>query len=323
MNASQNTLALILVALVLGTGCRSYDVEEGLPPKGYRNEKALKLAYATRMLKLIDAKPEVPAGITVHRDLLYKETPEKDLKLDIYYPEGAGKKRPLLVFIHGGSWKSGDKDDYRRYLVDYAVKGYATATLAYRFSQEAPFPAAFHDVVCGLKWLKANARNYPIDTSRIAVIGGSAGGHLALMLGYHANDSGYRGECLAEAGADIRAVVNLYGPVDLTTDFAINHPSVIQFVGTEYSRESRPAYLAVSPLTHLSADDPPTLTFHGTIDEVVPVSQADTLHQALQKAGVVSDYHRLEGWPHTMDLGLYVNQYCQYHMDAFFAKHLK
>ena len=323
MKGNQNRLLVAMTMAVLVVGCRSYCVEDGRPPKGYRSANTLKVAFATGMLKLIDAEPEVPAQITVHRDLLYKETPEKDLKLDLYHAASATGKLPLLVFIHGGSWKSGNKDDYRRYLVDYALKGFATATLSYRFSQEAPFPAAFHDVVCGLKWLKANANAYPVDTSRIALIGGSAGGHLAMMVAYHARDSAYQGECPVQADAGIRAVVNLYGPADLTTDFAINHPSVIRFVGEEYSKDTHGAYVAVSPLTYISSDDPPTLTFHGTIDDVVPVAQADTLHQALLRSGVSSIYHRLKGWPHTMDLGLYVNQYCQFHMDAFFEQHLQ
>ncbi len=319
-----STFALLLLALLLAlSGCAGYEAEQGKPPKGYRNATMLKAAYATGRLKLIDAEPEVPTNLAAHRDLVFKNTPEKDLKLDIYHAADVKDPLPLLVFIHGGSWKSGNKDDYRRYLVDYAAKGYVTATLSYRFSQEAPFPAAFDDVVCGLSWLKANADRYYIDTNHIAVIGGSAGGHLAMMLAYQARDTTYQGACPIEIDAGIHAIVNLYGPADLTTDFAINHPSVIQFVGQEFSEASRFAYEAVSPLQFVTADDPPTLIFHGTIDDVVPVAQSDTLYQVLQRLGIPAEYHRLEGWPHTMDLGLYVNQYCQHHMDAFFRQHLQ
>ena len=318
-------LLLLLAGLLTGLcfGCTPSESAVQKPPRGYINESWLKAAYVTGLLKLIEDSPEVPAHLTVHKDLVYKETPQKTLKLDLYQPQNAQKKTPLLIFIHGGSWKSGNKDDYRRYLVDYAEKGYITATVAYRFSQEKPFPAAFDDVVCAVQWLKSNADQYHIDPEKIAVIGGSAGGHLAMMLAYHARDSTYAGDCVGEIDAEIQAVVNLYGPVDLTTDFAINHPSVKKFLGKDYSEATSQLYEAASPINFISPDDPPTLTFHGTIDQIVPVSQADLLHETLQLKQVPSEYHRLKGWPHTMDLGLKVNRYCQFHMDAFFQKHLR
>lgn len=322
------TRSLLVLGMMYGftlTGCGQEETSgPPQPPDGYANNTTLKVAYATGTLKLIEDHPEVPEDIKVTKDLVYKETPEKTLKLDIYHQKSVGSPQPLLVFIHGGSWKKGNKDDYRRYLVDYAQKGYVTATVAYRFSQEAIFPAAFNDVVCALKWLKSHATEYHIDPERVAVIGGSAGAHLAMMLGYHANDPDYEGDCdYPETDADVKAVVNLYGPVDLTTDFAINHPSVKQLIGTDYSEATKSAYEVSSPIHFITPDDPPTLTFHGTIDDIVPIVQGDMLDEALQKQKVPSYYHRLEGWPHTMDLGLKVNNYCQYYMDEFFAKHLK
>lgn len=301
--------------------CSRSDISK--PPKGYWNHSTMKIAYATKSLKLIETSPPIPENLTIYKDIVYKKTAEKTLKLDIYHQKSLSKPAPLLVFIHGGSWKSGDKDDYRRYLVDYAGKGYTTATVSYRFSQEAPFPAALDDVVCAVKWLKTHAAEYQIDPSKIAVIGGSAGGHLAMMLAYHAGDASYTSECESDAEADVQAVVNLYGPADLTTDFAINHPVVLKFIGKEYSPETKQAYEAASPLQFITPDDPPTLIFHGTIDKIVPVSQSDVLHEALKQKNVPSHYHRLKGWPHTMDLGLKVNNYCQYHMDEFFSKYLK
>jgi acetyl esterase/lipase len=314
-----------LVCFFILPGCSQTDTSgPPQPPKGYASNTTLKIAYATGTLELIEDHPEVPENIKVSKDLVYKETPEKTLKLDVYHLDSLSSPRPLLVFIHGGSWKKGNKDDYRRYLVDYAAKGYVTATVAYRLSQEAIFPAQLDDVVCGIKWLKQHAKDYFIDPDKVAVIGGSAGGHLAMLAGYHADDEDYQGECdSSSTGAEVQAVVNLYGPVDLTTDFAINHPSVKQLIGADYSDESKSAYLGCSPITHISPDDPPTLTFHGTIDDIVPVVQGDMLDKALKANNVPSYYHRLEGWPHTMDLGLKINNYCQYYMDEFFAKYLK
>jgi acetyl esterase/lipase len=299
-----------------------YDNELPKPPRGYMNQTTMKVAYATGLLQLIDDEPPVPSSIRLHKDLIYKETDEKTLKLDIYQPKNLQKKAPLLIFVHGGSWKKGDKDDYRRYLVDYAQKGYITATVAYRFSQEAIFPAAFDDVVCAIKWLKANAANYNIDTNNIALLGGSAGGHLVMMAGYHGTDANYTPECETIGDARVKAIVNLYGPADLTTDFAINHPTVHQFVGASYSEATKGLFQAISPIQYITEGDPPTLTFHGTIDEVVPIAQGDMLQEALQQKNIDSEYHRLDGWPHAMDLGQKINDYCQFHIDQFLEKHL-
>lgn len=314
---------LTLLSMALLQACSTRDVAKA--PKGYSSESALKVAYATGMLKLIEDSPPIPEALQSFQDITYKTTPEKELKLDIYHPKDLSGTAPLLMFIHGGSWKKGKKDDYRRYLVDFAMKGYVTATVSYRFAQEAAFPAALEDVVCALQWLKQNASSYHIDTSKVAVVGGSAGGHLGMLLAYHAQDSTFTptSACGSTASTSIQALVNFYGPVDLTTEYARGHASVTDFIGTTYSAATHERFANASPLSFITPDDPPTLTFHGTIDELVPISQADTLDRRLTAVGVKSHYHRLKGWPHTMDLSLRVNQYCQHHMNAFFESYLK
>lgn len=312
---------LLFAAFIVGCARRDISV----PPRGYSGNTTLKIAYALGTLKLIEAEPDIPDKLAAYENIVYKETPEKVLKLDIYHRGDIDEPTPMLMFIHGGSWTKGNKDDYRRYLVDYAEKGYVTATVAYRFAQEAPFPAALEDVVCALQWLKANAAAYHIDPDRIAVVGGSAGGHLAMMLGFYARDDDYlpSSECGYEATPEVRAIVNFYGPTDLTTEYARTHSSVTNFIGSEYSDSTRALFEAASPMQFVSSDDPPTLIFHGTLDDLVPVSQADRLAEALKENDVPVDYHRLKGWPHTMDLSVKVNQYCQYQMDAFFETYLK
>ncbi|MBX2816931.1 MAG: alpha/beta hydrolase [Saprospiraceae bacterium] len=322
MHAGPRLLFFPLGVFLLLTLCCCSAGSEERPPRGYRSMGLMKAAYATKLLKLIDAEPAVPDSIVRHQDVVYQQLGDKSLMLDVYQPTWLEETAPLLVFIHGGSWKSGKRDDYRRYLVDYAAKGYVTATISYRLSQEATFPAAYHDVVCGIRWLIDHALEYGADPMRVAIIGGSAGGHLAMLAGYTQADSIRSGPCLLPGKGSIRSIVNLYGPCDLRTDFAIGHPSVIQFAGAPYGTDTDDLYQSMSPLTYVSNDDPPSLIFHGTIDDIVPVSQSDTLANALQKAGVPVDYHRLDGWPHTMDLGLKVNRYCQFHMDKFFQKHL-
>lgn len=316
-------LFIITILIVQSLFLYSQKNNEPIVPDGYRSNTTLKLAYVLGTLKLIDKKPEVPKEILKSGDIIYKIIEGDTLRLDIYRHKSVHKSAPLLVFIHGGSWKKGKKDDYRRYLIDFAKKGYITATISYRLSGQAKFPAALNDVNCAIGWLKSNADKYFIDANKVALIGGSAGGHLAMMAGYSSDilefDTKYKKEGIDNR---VQVVVNLYGPSDLTTEVAIESGSVQEFIGQPYSTVPD-IYIKASPITYLTKDDPPTLIFHGTIDEIVPVKQSDKLKKDLDKVGVIAEYHKLKGWPHTMDLGIEINEYCQFYMNTFFDKHLK
>lgn len=289
-------------------------------PRGYRNEFFLKTAIALGFVDLIETKPEVPEGIGVYPDIIYKQLDSISLKLDIYKPKNLKAASPALIFIHGGGWSKGDKSDYLSYLVDYAKKDYVTVTVSYRLSGDASFPAAVRDVKDAVRWIRSNSEKYMINPDKIAVIGGSAGGHLAMMLAY-SDENEFTDECPDSINCKVQAIVNIYGPTDLTTEYARNREECLQFIKKTY-QEAPNIYKAASPRTYISANDPPTLIFHGTIDSLVPVSQSDSLHNWLNQAGVPNEYHKLKGWPHSMDLSVKVNDYCQYYMDAFFKKYL-
>lgn len=289
-------------------------------PRGYRNETFLKAAYALGFLNLIETEPTVPQNINEYKGITYKQIDSIDLKLDIYRLKSLNKAAPVLLFIHGGGWSKGKRSDYLPYLVDFARKGYVTVTVSYRLSKVAHFPAAVEDVKCAVKWIRKNASQYGINPDKIAVIGGSAGGHLALMLAY-SDDDEFSEECPDHVSSRVNAVVDLYGPVDLTTPYAQKRPESTSFLGQIYDQDPG-IFKDASPRFYISHDDPPTLIFHGTIDSLVPVSQSDSLHSWLDNAGVPNEYHRLKGWPHAMDISKKVNEYCQYYMDIFFAKYL-
>lgn len=311
---SRITLISSLLLLTLIQAC-SQEVPEGddppKAPRGFRSEGMIKAAYALRLLKLVDTEPAIPANIDEKKNLVYKHVDSTSLQLDIYRLKSMTEAAPVLIFIHGGGWSKGKRSDYLGYLLDYAQKGYVCVTVSYRLSGAAHFPAAVLDVRAAVQWIREHSGEHMINPEKIALIGGSAGGHLAMMVGY-ANE---------EAEHKVQAVVNIYGPADLTTEYARNRNECINFLG--YSYQERPdLYREASPRTHISPDDPPTLIFHGTIDSLVPVSQSDSLHQWLDRVGVPNEYHRLKGWPHTMDLSTKVNNYCQYYMDAFFSLYL-
>lgn len=313
-----------LIFVFLIAGCVKSSTQEGnlQPPPGYWNETTMKLAYGLGTLQLIDRDPVVPDDILAEENITYKNADTVSLALDIYRKkDDSGNLKPAMIFIHGGAWKSGKRSDYLPYLIDYARKGYVTITVSYRLSRVAKFPAAVQDVNCAVKWVKAHAETYGIDPDRLVLIGGSAGGHLSMMVGYGGDDPLFGGDCAFDEDNSVKAIVNLYGPTDLTTDEAKNRSEPISFLGARYE-EKPDVYKQASPRFYITSEAPPTLIFHGTIDSVVPVSQSDSLSVWLEEAGVPFRYYRLKGWPHTMDLAVKVNEYCQYYIDAFLKEYL-
>ncbi|MGE5294112.1 MAG: alpha/beta hydrolase fold domain-containing protein [Solirubrobacterales bacterium] len=292
-------------------------------PPGYPNEAAVMAAIALRQIKLIDAKDIVlPASVEERLDIEYDVGGQQALKLDLYLPKGRTKAGPAILFIHGGAWKGGKRADMKFYCVKFAEIGYVTATASYRLTQQAPFPAAVEDVKCAVRWLRANAGTYQVDPNRIAVSGNSAGGHLAMMAGYSDDPSLEGSGGHSNVSSRVCAVVNFYGPTDLTTEYARKQGLVTDFLGGKTFEEAPEVYRLASPLSHLTKDDPPTLIFQGTIDTLVPVAQADALAERLKELGIDCVYERYEGWPHTMDLAEAVNRRCVYQMEEFFKKHL-
>lgn len=299
-------LIFILVFIpIIGNG------QESAPekPSGYFSNTTLKISYALGFLKLIETEFPLPANIKEYKDIVYKRLDSTILKLDIYHQKNITKTTPLIIFIHGGAWKKGDKHDYWPYLISYAKKGYITATIQYRFTGVAKYPAQLNDVEAAINWMKENADQYHIDKNKIALVGGSAGAHLAMLAAYSIPD------------LKIKGIVNLYGPADLTTEYAREKKSVQNLIGKSYE-EAPELYKKASPINYLSKDIPPTLTFQGTLDELVPYEQSDKLDKKIKEAGATSHYHKLKGWPHTMDVSVKVNAYCQYYMDEFFDKYI-
>jgi acetyl esterase/lipase len=292
-------------------------------PKGYADDQAVKTAILLGQIKLIDAmNVSIPHNVEEILGIEYGTGGERKLHLDLYQPKGRTKATPAIFFIHGGAWRSGKRSDMKFYCVKFAEKGYVTATASYRLTGEAPFPAAVHDVKCAVRWLRASAAKYQVDPKRIAVSGNSAGGHLSMMIGYSDDPAleGTGGNNGVSSG--VCAVVNFYGPTDLTTDFAKKQGVVEDFMGGKTFDEAPDIYRLASPLFHLTRDDPPTLIFHGTIDSTVPIVQADKLSDKLKELGIDYIYERYDGWPHVMDLAEAVNRRCIYQMEQFFKKYL-
>lgn len=300
------------------------EAEEAPPlPTGYANEQAVMAAIVLGQIKLIDAKSvSTPDSVEEIVGIEYGTGGESRLQLDLYLPKGRTKATPAVIFIHGGAWKGGRRGDMKFYCVKFAEKGYVTATVTYRLTGQAPFPAAVHDVKCAVRWLRANAARYRIDPDRIVASGNSAGGHLSMMIGYAADPSLEGSGGNNDVSSRVCAVVNFYGPTDLTTDFAREQGVLKDFMGGRAFDEAPDAYKLASPLFHLSKYDPPTLIFHGTIDSTVPIVQADKLADRLKELGIDCVYERYDGWPHAMDLAEAVNRRCVHQMEQFFKKYV-
>ncbi|MFO1094956.1 MAG: alpha/beta hydrolase [Planctomycetaceae bacterium] len=297
------------------------------PPTGYSDAKQALAAVVLGQVPTIKPDDALTEAVKVTPNVEYGNVGGRALLLDLYQPAKQAAPAPGLIFIHGGAWQGGKKEDYRYYGQLFANKGYVVASVEYRLVREQRYPAAVEDCKCAVRWMREKAAEIGVNPQCIAAVGGSAGGHLALMLGYSSDvaalegDGGHPG-----VSSRVQCVINLYGPCDLTTDFVrknefanrVTH----EFLGKKID-DDLSLYQQASPITHLDAQDPPTLILHGTIDDVVPIEQGDELAAKLKELGVPYLYDRLPGWPHAMDLAKPVNDRCVWLMDRFFAAYLK
>lgn len=274
-------------------------------------------------------------------DILQPQNRSADLKLDLYLPKNPiGKRLPLIVFIHGGGWMQGNRKT-RCYngVTTFVTKGYAVACITYRLTvagglvsgervPTASFPAQIKDVRTAVQFLRKHAGT-TLDPNRFGAWGGSAGGHLAALLGTSANDPTLEGRGDASVSSRVHAVVNYCGPTNL--DFFVKGPMRTSvsfpevFVGGPTGRS--PSILTdpskdlimrqIDPATWLDKDDPPMFIVHGDADRTVPVQSSRYLHLKLQEANVKSIYVELPGVDHGF-LPVHLPQ----QVENFFKEHL-
>jgi acetyl esterase/lipase len=236
----------------------------------------------------------VPENVTALRDLEYAVADGESLRLDLYLPKASGKKPPLVVWIHGGGWTKGDKAQFNAAMQRLSGAGYAVASINYRLCGLSEHPKQIHDCKGAVRWLRAHAEEYGYDPTRVAVGGGSAGGHLSLLLGLSSGIKELEGSVggnIKQAGP-VRAIVDLYGPSELT-EFAKNSK---RFNGGGLMDAAM--LKAASPLSYLTPDDPPVLIFHGDQDGTVPLGQSQLVDQRYKEAGLVSELHIIPGAGH-------------------------
>lgn len=236
-------------------------------------------------------------------DIEFAKVNGLSLKLDLHRP--TGEKPPLIVYVHGGAWRAGSREDVP--IAGLLEHGFAIASVDYRLSTQARFPAQIHDTKAAIRFLRAKADELHINASRIAIIGSSAGGHLAALTGLtngHAELEGNVGHHLDQSSR-VDAIVSFYGASNLqsilgqSTEFGlgVRIPALKLLLGGLPDEEPALARLA-SPVAHLDAKDPPLLLIHGDADPQMPLAQSAELQKACEAAKISSRLITLPGSKH-------------------------
>lgn len=242
--------------------------------------------------------------------IVFAEVDDHPLRLNIVRPlDASASPRPVVIWIHGGGWREGRHTDGLEWWCCPAMAsaGFVAASIEYRLTEEARFPAQIHDVKAAIRWARVNAARFGGDPDRIGLWGHSAGGHLAALAGLTGDRPELEGD-LGPAGVSsrVQAVVPASPPTDFSQeDFVVDpeaSPFVVDLLGG-VSPAQQDIMRVASPVTYAAPDAPPFLVIHGVADELVPVEQGDRLVRALETAGASVVYERLDGADHGLAVG--------------------
>ena len=272
-----------------------------IAPRPFRS--ATSSALALTLFLLLFPAEAAPVSPEVRRDVVYAEVDGLMLALDLHLPK-TPQRGPLIVWVHGGAWRAGSKKDMP--LGRLVEDGFAVASLDYRLSTVARFPAQVHDIKAAIRFLRAKSGELGIDARRVVIAGSSAGGHLAALVGVtngHAELEGKVG--VTGASSDVQAIVSFFGMSDLTTilsqstphGLSVRVPALQLLLGGQPTDVPALAKLA-SPVFHVDEKDPPLLLIHGDKDPQAPFEQSRELEAAYRKAGVRVQFETIAGGVH-------------------------
>ena len=271
-------------------------------------------------------RPRLPEGARVLQNLQYIPNGHERHKLDLYRPQQSASPLPLIIWIHGGAWQAGSKENPPA--IRFLEQGYAVASINYRLSQHAVFPAQILDCKAAVRWLRTHAKDYNLDPVRFGVWGASAGGHLVALLGTTGDIKDFDTGPNLDVSSEVQAVVDFFGPTDLLNMAAQSGPNSRMDHDAPNSPESRLIGGALqkhpdlarraNPITYVSPSDSPMLLVHGDADPLVPHQQSILLHEELQRAGVASELLIVKGGGHGSGFGSEVNA----KVTAFFKRYL-
>ena len=256
-------------------------------------------------------EPFVPRPVELVRryDLAYSTADRKNQKIDLVVPR-AGGPHPVVVCLHGGAWKFGSRKDLskppknpepgadpRCFLDRLAEKGFAAASAGYRFAPKDKFPAQIADAKAAVRYLRANAKSLNLDPDRIAIMGFSAGGHLAALVGTTSGRPEFDPGIFPDQSDRVCCVVNFFGPTDLSLyreTPGLDRAYLVPLLGSAENE----VHLKASPVEYVTKDAPPFLTIHGTADLIVPILHAERLHEKLLSVGAKTEFLPVKGEGH-------------------------
>ncbi|HEX6291647.1 MAG TPA: alpha/beta hydrolase [Herpetosiphonaceae bacterium] len=275
------------IALVLGLSAAAIALVPLLQSQPVARANDLQLSLRRYLLGTRDLPEGQPQTIA------FATVAEQPLMLDVYQPAApAATPRPAVIVVHGGSWSGGDKSDFPRWNWWLTQHGYVVFDIQYRLAPQPNWQSATGDVKCAIGWVKRNAAQYNVDPQRLALLGRSAGGHLALLAAYTPQVPALPPGCDVP-DPDVQAVISLYGPADLVWGYnnpanpdVIDGPGTLRrFLGGD-PQTAADRFAIASPINHVAADTPPTLLLHGGQDQLVGQHHAELLAERLQAANV-------------------------------------
>lgn len=250
----------------------------------------------------IDSQDLVPFA---KHTLDFAQVDGQTLKLDLYLPKEQASLAPLLVYVHGGAWRAGSREGLP--LLEFLNHGWAIASVDYRLSGDAKFPAQVHDIKAAIRFLRAQEGTHGYDTKSIVISGSSAGGHLAALVGVTNGHEALEGEVgdYGDADSSVQAIVSFYGASNLTTilsqstphGLSVRVPALELFLGGLPEDQLGQATLA-SPVVHVDAQDPPLLLLHGDQDPQMPINQSHELEGAYNNVGASVRFEVVHGGAH-------------------------
>lgn len=236
--------------------------------------------------------------------LQFSRVSDKSLSLDLYRPTGGQAAKGLLVWVHGGAWRAGSRDSVQ--LLGLTKHGWAVASVDYRLSPEAKFPAQIHDIKAAIRFLRSRASQLHFPAAKIVIAGSSAGGHLAALVGVSNGHPALEGSGgTPGVSSNVQGIVDLYGASNLTTileqstphGLSVRKPALELLLGGQPEKMVKLAKLA-SPVFHVDNQDPPLLLLHGDQDIQMPINQAHELHGAYVAQGRFVQFEVVHGAGH-------------------------
>ena len=261
-----------------------------------------------------------------HMDLVYARNGEREMLLNLYHPKGQKKKLPAIMCLHGGGWAKGTRQHAAHLAQALAARGFVAVTIDYRLSGEATFPAQIEDAKAAVRWLRANADKWKIDSDAIGATGSSAGGHLAALLATSAGVKELEGQGgNPKFSSRIQAAAPMCAQMDLMVE-RIKEKSLAPkgiyraFLGGS-QKEVPKVYRMASPIHHLDADDPPTFFLSGSLDD--PSTQAEAFRKQSKELGIAAGLFVIPDAPHGFHRKQKFFDVAIDRLDEFFTEQLK